>query len=372
MYVHNFMNKKWKPIKKFDFRDCRKPLRFPLDDEVKIRIKTPHVPSKFIEKPDFEKALIMERFKNKVEMLLDGNEIIKGFKAQEYINSITENTHAEELKNKFKTLNENIARYSIPKEQADRLKSELLKEMMLEKNKSNIQAVNSTGNVVNRLGSIRTTGPAITTIDHDDVGEEIDKAVEIAEAETGVTLPEEIKNDEIVEQTTRRAPDLTRDTEDKLNSDLFKVQLTPGVLLKRIILIGGWIEFKGVVGIDVRTKRYTLEQIENIDSEIKKEWFKKLLDATNEEINKIFKVNHRLKRRMKKRVEPELKKMKSKFYEFKQVLEKQIERRERLQPTRTTTTREVMGSLFPYDPVKRSKESVNEEPLMVAAEAPPV
>lgn len=158
MNTHKLFTQSWRTPKKFDFRDCRMPFRFPREQNTKIIIKTPTVPRDFLTMPDFERSVVMNKFMDKLQFLIDKNEVIKGFRQQEYLNDLEQQGYNDELKSKLKVLNDNIRKYNLPQDQAEALRKELLKEIMLNSKATQIKAqlnpVNVNGDPLNQLGTI--------------------------------------------------------------------------------------------------------------------------------------------------------------------------------------------------------------------------
>lgn len=305
MNTHRYFTQNWKPIKEFGFRDCRTPLRLPRDDNTKIIIKSSHMPKSFVERTEFERSIIMERFMEKLQMLIDNNEVIKGFRQQEFLQDIEEQAYSKELSDKLKVLNDNIMRYKIPKEQADKLRDELLKEILLNKQASQTRNIpmNSLGQPINQLGAVSSSQSPAPQFSSDDVDDEITDAIGQASRITGVNLPEDIRARVQGEAVRLNTPQTSfKKWGEKLKSPLRLIQQpSDAVLMKRTLLFARWKPLEGLFSLpksrptetqleDITT--YPPEQLEtmwnllmNMDIQVMNEVFRPLVGNVNAERN---------------------------------------------------------------------------------------
>lgn len=229
---------------------------------------------------------------DKLQMIISSEEVLKQYKEQEYLADLEQQGYDKELKDKLKVLNENIRKYNIPKEQADKLRDELLKEVMLNSKSSQLGAVNALGSPVNVLGSLVRAKSQSSRITRDDVEKVLEDGIISAEAQTGMKIPQEaidtVKKDLLNTLNTARDDELL---EDIYNSPLKTKdinKLGPTELMRNILMSGRWNSLRGLIGY-VKKPQLNREEIEGLDRDLLNRYFEAVLRAENDRYNNIFK-----------------------------------------------------------------------------------
>jgi hypothetical protein len=186
----------------------------------------------------------------------------------------------------LKVLNNNIMRYKIPQEQAEKLRDELLKEMMLNKqSQSQISPMNSLGQPISQLGSVGQSQPVARQINYDDIEDELSEAMDLAEAQAGVEIPKAMK-DPIHSGLKERLT--LGQIEYRLASPVRSINAQGSILAQRILLYGRWISIRALIGKKGQPQM-SREEVENTDRETLNGWLELILQSPQERIDLIFK-----------------------------------------------------------------------------------